>query len=144
MQAFDTAANCQAGTFEAGVQTQQLVCATGAASLFTQGTGITPPPCNVPTSDYPQHNGVCGANEVLTPAGDTTNGECFRPLSFTLAPAQSPSMPDPCAGVPANAFCPAAALVPGGPPPLLALSALAVLVAVGLLRGTRATRFSPV
>jgi Periplasmic copper-binding protein (NosD) len=82
----------------------QLVCATGALSLFTSALGPCPA---TPVSTYPQHDGKCGAPAVLTPAGDTTNGVCFLPLSYTLSAQVSPPMPDPCAGVPSNAFCPA-------------------------------------
>jgi hypothetical protein len=98
---------------EQAVLTAQLVCATGAASLFTQGTGITPPSC----PGYPAHDGVCSPGAQLTPAGDRTNGVCFAPLSRVLSAAVSPTMPDPCAGVPTNAYCPAAAVVTAAPSP---------------------------
>ena len=65
---------------------------------------------------------------------------CFLPLSYTLNANQSPTMPDPCAGVPANAFCPAAALVPAGAPPLLALSGVVGLALVLLRRRRRLPR----
>ena len=101
------ASPCIAGATnsEQAVMTAQLVCATGAASLFTAGTGVTPPDC----PGYPVHDGVCAAPAVLSPAGDTANGVCFAPASRTLSAAVSPPMPDPCAGVPANAYCPVAA-----------------------------------
>ena len=103
---------CPPGTSETPVLTQQLLCATGATSLFTQGSGVTPPPCNVPGSNYPQHDGNCSAPAVLTPAGDKTNGVCFLPLSYTVSAALSPPMPDPCAGAPTNAYCVSAAATP--------------------------------
>ena len=60
--------------------------------------------------NYPKHTTPvqCNASDqaVLTPATDSTNGVCFLKLSYTLSPAVSPAMPDPCAGVPSNAFCP--------------------------------------
>lgn len=84
----------------------QLVCATGALSLFTSALGPCPA---TPVSGYPQHDGNCAAPAVLTPAGDKVNGVCFLPLAYTLSAAISPPMPDPCAGVPANAFCTTAA-----------------------------------
>ncbi|MFN2462767.1 MAG: hypothetical protein ABR573_02550 [Candidatus Dormibacteria bacterium] len=88
----------------------QLYCATGALSLFGQAIGVTVPSCTVPgTANYPQHDGVCTAPAVLAPAGDTANGVCFAPISRVLSAEVSPPMPDPCAGVPANAYCPAAA-----------------------------------
>jgi len=90
----------------------QLVCATGATSLFVPGG----PPCPALTLvKYPQRDGQCKAAEVLTPAGDTANGVCFVPASHTLSAAVSPSMPDPCAGVPANAYCPGAAAATPAP-----------------------------
>ncbi len=92
--------------------TAQLLCATGATSLFTQGTGITPPAC----PGYPQHNGVCKAPAQLTPAGDTKNGVCFVPAGRVLSASVSPPMPDPCAGVPANAFCAVTAAAPAASP----------------------------
>jgi hypothetical protein len=102
-------APCPPGSSESGVLTQQLLCATGATSLFTQGTGLTPPPCNVPGSNYPQHNATsttCSAPAVPTPASASADvAVCFLPLSYTLSPAVSPSMPNQCAGVPPNAFC---------------------------------------
>lgn len=82
----------------------ELVCATGALSLFTSALGPCPA---TPVSTYPQHDGNCTAPAVLTPAGDKVNGVCFLPLSYTLSALISPPMPNPCAGVPANAFCPA-------------------------------------
>jgi hypothetical protein len=97
-------AACPPGASESAALTAQLVCATGAASLFTQGLA-NPPSCPAGSS-YPQHNGICTAPAVLTPAGDTSNGVCFMPLSYTLGPAVSPTMGNPCAGVPTNRFCP--------------------------------------
>src|SRR4029077_11503433 len=89
----------------------QLVCATGALSLFTSALGPCPA---TPVSTYPQHDGNCAAPAVLTPAGDKVNGVCFLPLSYTLSAQVSPPMPDPCAGVPSNAFCPATAAASPG------------------------------
>jgi len=84
----------------------EIVCATGATTLFVNGA----PPCpNIPVTSYPQHDANCTSGAQLTPAGDTTNGVCFLPLSYTLSARVSPSMPDPCAGVPANAYCTPAA-----------------------------------
>ncbi|MGI8609449.1 MAG: hypothetical protein ACR2MY_09520 [Candidatus Dormibacteria bacterium] len=120
----------------------QLLCATGAASLFTKGTGIAPPSCTVPGSaNYPQRDGVCAAPAVLAPAGDTANGVCFAPSSRVLSASVSPPMPDPCAGVPVNAYCPAAAVITASPTPhALPLTAtsggaapLAVAIPVALL-----------
>ena len=89
----------------------QLVCATGALSLFTSALG----PCPAsPVTTYPQHDANCAAPAVLTPAGDKVNGVCFLPLSYTLSAQVSPPMPDPCAGVPANAFCPASTSTSAG------------------------------
>ncbi len=99
-------APCPPGASETPLLTAQLVCATGAASLFTAGSGITPPTCNVPGFNYPQHDGVCTAPGQQVIAADDPNTKfCFLPLSYTLSAAVSPTMPDPCAGVPANAFC---------------------------------------
>lgn len=131
-------APCPPGNSETAVLTGQLVCATGAASLFAQGTGVTPPSCSL----YPQHNATAATcappgapPAVPTPAGAAPSvAVCFLPLSYTLDPAQSPTMPDPCAGVPANAFCPAV-VVPEGPPALLLTGGL-----VGLLLCAEAVR----
>jgi hypothetical protein len=91
----------------------QLVCATGAAGLIVPGA----PPCPGGSGfAYPQHDGVCKAGDVLTPAGDTNNGVCFAPISRVLSASVSPPMPDPCAGVPANAYCNAATAVPTASP----------------------------
>jgi hypothetical protein len=112
------AAPCPPSTFESAVLTAQLVCGTGATSLFTMG--LIPPVACPQGAAYPQHDARCTAPAVLTPAGDTTNGVCFLPLSYTLSAAVSPPMPDPCLGVPANAYCPAAAAAPSpAPTPLL-------------------------
>ena len=104
-------APCSPANHDTAVLTPQLVCATGAASLFAQGTGVTPPSC----PGYPQRDGQCKAGDVLTPAGDTTNGVCFAPVSRVLSAAVSPSMPDACAGVPANAYCAVAAAASPSP-----------------------------
>ncbi|MGB2938766.1 MAG: hypothetical protein WBD38_00495 [Candidatus Dormiibacterota bacterium] len=93
--------------------TVQLLCATGALSLFAQGTGLNPPSCTVPNvANYPVHSATadtCAAPALPTPAGvDPTVAVCFLPLSYTVSAAVSPPMPDPCAGVPVNAYCPAA------------------------------------
>lgn len=120
---------------ESPILTSQLLCATGATSLFTQGTGLTPPAC----PGYPQHDGQCKAGEVLSPAGDPANGICFVPASHVLSAAISPTMPDPCAGVPANAYCPVAAAPPALP--LTAgssgggLSLPAIIVGLAILAG---------
>jgi hypothetical protein len=105
---------CPPGTSESGVLTAQLVCATGAASLFTQGL-VNPPACPQ-GANYPQRNATsstCAASTpptVLTPANAApTVGVCFLPLSYTTSAAVSPTMPDPCAGVPSNPWCPALA-----------------------------------
>jgi hypothetical protein len=91
---------------ETAVLTAQLLCATGATSLFTSGVQSLPAPPACPTgAGYPQHDGNCQSPAVLTPPGDTVNGVCFLPLSYTLSTAVSPTMPNPCAGVPANAYC---------------------------------------
>ena len=103
----------------------EIVCATGASSLFVPG--LTCPA--TPVSSYPQHDGVCTAPAVLTPAGDTTNGVCFLPISDTLSAAVSPPMPNPCDGVPANAFCSPPVNAPEAPS--AALLALPALVFVG-------------
>jgi hypothetical protein len=124
--------------------TLQLLCATGATSLFTQGTGITPPKCDTAPVKYPQHDGVCTAPTELTPAGDKTNGVCFLPLSYTLSAAQSPPMPDPCAGMPPNAYCgPASNTVGLGTPNTAASRPAAlpiVLLALGAAAAFAATR----
>jgi hypothetical protein len=91
------------GSFEFPVLTGELVCATGALSLFTNGQVNAACP---PGASYPQHDGKCGAHEVATPAnGDPSVRVCFRPLSYTLSEALSPRMPDPCAGTPPNVYC---------------------------------------
>jgi hypothetical protein len=131
---------CPPGASETPVLTAQLVCATGAASLFTMG--LANPPACPSGSSYPQHDGVCTPPAVLTPPLDTTNGVCFLPLSYTLDPALNAPMPDPCAGVPPNAFCLASA-VPEGPPVLLLIGALAGLLFLGFVR-RGATRPRPV
>jgi hypothetical protein len=127
--------------------TVQLLCATGATTLFVNGA----PPCpNIPVTSYPQRDAKCTAPAQLTPAGDTTNGVCFLPLSYTLSAAVSPSMPDPCAGVPANAYCaPANSTVAANAAATSALPgtgadragsdriALALVVVIALATGTR-------
>ncbi len=126
-----------------------LVCATGAQSLFAPGF----PPCpSVPgVANFPQHDGKCTAPAVLTPPNDPTNGECFLPLSYTLSASVSPPMPDPCAGVPPNAFCPTAAAGTTTPIPNTAASGLGgawpllaapVLVAAGAAVAGRRRRAS--
>ncbi len=108
-------APCPPGLSETPLLTAQLVCATGAASLFTAGTPITPPPCNIPGFNYPQHDGNCTApGQQVVAADDPTTKFCFLPLSYTLSPAVSPPMPDPCAGVPVNAWCSAPTTVVSG------------------------------
>jgi hypothetical protein len=90
---------------EPAVATAELLCSTGATSLFVPG--VTCPTTSL--TNYPKHDGRCVAPAVLTPAGDTVNGVCFLPLTYTLSAAVSPPMPDPCRGVPANAYCPGTA-----------------------------------
>ena len=67
----------------------------------------------MPGLNYPQHNATaqtCTAPAQPIPAdAGPTVAVCFLPLSYTLSAAVSPPMPDPCAGVPANAYCPATA-----------------------------------
>jgi hypothetical protein len=135
------AAPCPPSLSEAAVLTGQLVCATGAASLFAMGTGVTPPSCVL----YPQHNATAatcsptgGPPAVPTPAtAGPTVAVCFLPLSYTRT--QSPSMPDPCAGVPANAFC-TGAVVPEGPPALLLTGGVVGLALVVLTASRRRPR----
>lgn len=144
---------CQVGpnNSETAVLTQELLCATGAVSLFTGGVQALSPTATCPSgSSYPQHDGKCIAPAVLTPANDPTNGVCFLPLSYTLSAAISPPMPDPCNGPPPNAFCnnlPAASLGSpntGAPRPLpgpwfalLLLPAALLLAGSGLRRRAR-------
>jgi hypothetical protein len=73
---------------------------------------------------------------VLTPENDRTNGVCFRPLSYALSAAVSPPMPDPCAGVPPNPWCPApAASVPTLPSAALPNTARAGALAIVAMLG---------
>ena len=124
-----------------------LVCATGAGSLLVPGF----PACPGGLASYPQRDGKCTAPAVLTPAGDTTNGVCFLPAAYTLSAAVSPPMPDPCAGVPVNAYCPQATPAPvtgttTTPAPNTARSAsvaaagIGSLALAGLLVATRRRR----
>lgn len=149
---------CPPGSSDATVLTAQLVCATGALSLFTMGL-VTPPACPV-GANYPQNDGICTAPGQQVVAADDPNTKfCFLPLSYTLSASVSPPMPDPCAGVPANAYCQVAAAVPSptpsalpftaalpgspiGVPVVAALPVIVLLAAVSLLarrrRGRRA------
>jgi hypothetical protein len=99
-------APCPPGSSDGGVLTAQLVCATDAGTLFNPNAGCPA----LAGFNYPKHTTPvqCNASDsaVLTPATDSTNGVCFLTLGYTLSPAVSPTMPDPCAGVPTNAFCP--------------------------------------
>ena len=128
---------CPPGTSDSGALTAQLVCATGAASLFTPG--FTPPPCPTGAS-YPQHDGNCTGQGVPTggnPPGDNATRVCFLPLSYTLSSAVSPPMLQPCDGVPANDFCPGS-VVPEGPPGLLLIGGLLGLFFLAFGRRPRA------
>jgi hypothetical protein len=99
--------NCneQGSQATSGELTDALLCATGSAGLFAKGA---PPDAFCPPQDkalYPTHDGVCGTSAspgVLTPAGDTTNGVWLLPARVSL---RQTTMPNPCAGVPANAYC---------------------------------------
>jgi hypothetical protein len=86
--------------------TAEIVCATGAGALIVPGATCPPTIGGVTyPASYPQHDGVCGTARspgVLTPAGDRTNGVCLIALKTSLS---QKSMPNPCAGVPTNAFC---------------------------------------
>ncbi|MHB8718438.1 MAG: right-handed parallel beta-helix repeat-containing protein [Candidatus Dormibacteria bacterium] len=113
----------------------QILCATGAASLFAPGLSCP----STPATTYPQHDGQCTAPAVLTPAGDTTNGVCFLPISYTLSASVSPPMPDPCSGVPANAFCPPPASTPEAP----AAALLAIPAALGVVGALLVARRRP-
>ena len=113
------------------IGTVQLVCDSGAI--------ITCP--DLPVVHYPRKDGNCTAPAVFQ--GDSpTTGACMLPLV-----AQT-TMPDPCAGVPVNAYCPAAASVPttalpntaalrAAPIVVLALGAVAALAVVPLYRRRR-------
>ncbi|MDP9326519.1 MAG: hypothetical protein M3O87_08325 [Candidatus Dormibacteraeota bacterium] len=101
-------APCPPGSFDTLNGTVQLVCATGALSLFAQGANVT---CPVPAS-YGTADHTCGTvDSPGIPTGEEGSEVCFLPLSRTLDASINPTMPDPCAGVPANAYCPAAATV---------------------------------
>ena len=144
-----------ATTVQKGILAAQLVCATGADSLFTNGAVTTPCPNPEDPSlrpQYPQHDGVCGTEVspgILTPAGDTRNGVCLLPLSTSL---NQTTMPDPCAGTPPNAYCGTAVVTDTSLPNssraaaatgLGGLGAAAVLLALGIRqrrrRGARPT-----
>jgi hypothetical protein len=100
-------APCPPGLTDPPLLTAELICATGAASLFTAGTPVSAPPCTLPGANYPQHDGICTApGQQVTAADDPNTKLCFLPLSHTLDPAVNPTMPDPCAGIPANPWCP--------------------------------------
>ena len=118
-------APCPPGRFDSTVLLGQLVCATGADSLFSNGAVTTPCPEG---AVYPQRDlSKCtGANMVAMPSADDPNGVCFAKLSYTLSPSVSPPMPDPCAGVPANAYCPSTATAPSPTPSILPLTSAAV------------------
>ena len=94
------------GPGESVLLTAELVCATGAGSLIVPGATCPPTIGGVTyPASYPQHDGICGTSRspgVLTPAGDRTNGVCLITLKTSLSQR---TMPNPCAGVPANAFC---------------------------------------
>ena len=104
------------------LSTVQLICDSGA---------ITPCPNELTPAAYPRKDGNCAAPAVFQ--GDSaTTGACMLPL------AAQTTMPDPCAGVPANAYCPAAATTPVTTPLMLPNSAAAdpwrlVLVTAGVL-----------
>ncbi|HXA41702.1 MAG TPA: hypothetical protein VNV65_02195 [Candidatus Solibacter sp.] len=123
-------APCPPGLSDPTVLTAQLVCATGAASLFTMGL-VNPPACPM-GANYPQHDGNCTAPGQQVVAADDPNTKfCFLPLSYTLSAAISPPMPDPCAGVPANAFCQTASMPPlPGTSTARGLSVTALLLAI--------------
>ena len=78
-------APCPPSAFETPLLTAELVCATGAASLFTMGQ--VNQDCPDPAK-YPKHNGVCGANEVLTPKNNKDIGGVLPPpeLHAQLSP----------------------------------------------------------
>ncbi|MFN2581842.1 MAG: hypothetical protein ABR498_03765, partial [Candidatus Dormibacteria bacterium] len=136
---------CPPGSSESAVLTAQLLCATGATSLFTQGSGVTPPNCTAPGANYPQRNATaqtCPSPTVPTPAnGDPSAAVCFLPLSYTVSPRVSPPMPDPCAGVPANAWCANAVATPELPQAALPVAAggiaLAAFLLIGRVQGRR-------
>jgi hypothetical protein len=101
-------APCPPGLSDPVILTAQLVCSTGALSLFTGGLS-SPPPCPAGAA-YPQRNATASTcaqqGAVATPAdADASTAVCFLPLSYTDSPAVSPPMPDPCEGVPPNPWC---------------------------------------
>jgi hypothetical protein len=112
--------------------TGQIVCATGAQSLIVSAL----PPCpEVPATSYQPRDRQCTPPAQLV--GDEGAGVCFLPLSYTLSAAVTPTMPDPCAGVPANPYCPVAA-APSPSPSILPLTSAggpagAAVVAAGVV-----------
>ncbi|HEV3125314.1 MAG TPA: hypothetical protein VG266_12125 [Candidatus Dormibacteraeota bacterium] len=97
-----------------GFTLQQLVCASGPV-INIGSTAIQCPP-NLPAATYPQTTGV----------------------QMTDIPAGLPTMPDPCAGVPANPWCALGASVPEFRPATVGAVGAAMLAAAFL--GTLAWR----
>jgi hypothetical protein len=134
------------GLFDTVNGTVQLVCATGALSLFAQGANV---PCPAPAS-YAQADHTCGtAQSPGVTTGEAGSEVCFLPLSRTLDARVNPSMPDPCAGVPVNAYCPATAPDAVVPLPNTAASSPLLVVAfagalgaagIGVVAGARRRR----
>jgi hypothetical protein len=103
-------APCPVGISDPALLTAQLVCSTGALSLFSPPGLPAAPPCPAGAA-YPQRQATaatCGPDAQPTPANaDPSTAVCFLPMSYTVRNDVSPPMPDHCAGVPANPWCPA-------------------------------------
>jgi hypothetical protein len=128
----------------------QLVCDSGIFGAVTSGSplqSVTTCP-SAPTINYPKlSQSTCGsADSPGTWQGDPQNGACMMSMAASLSQT---TMPNPCAGAPANAYCVSAAsttptILPNTsgrglpvPPPswaLLLLLGAGLPLAVGLSR----------
>ncbi len=117
----------------------------------TDAGGVTSAPANLQ-----QTNGACGvqgagaaltstlaaqaicAALVLGPCPPKPGFDYPRSTTVTLPPlARQQSMPDPCTGVPANPWCPAAAAASGAPPGVAGgLAGGGALLVAGAIAGT--------
>jgi hypothetical protein len=77
--------------------------AIGTVELICDSGALIACPAGLPAVTYPQKDGQCTDGAVFQ--GDSpTTGACMLPL-----PAQT-TMPNPCAGVPSDPWCPGAAV----------------------------------
>ncbi len=97
-----------------------LPAAIGTVELICDSGALISCPAGLPAVTYPQKDGQCTDGAVFQ--GDSpTTGACILPL-----PAQT-TMPNPCAGVPANPWCSGAAV---------AAASIGALPFTGIDRGT--------